>query len=321
MLFWLFRCSALIGLPLLAYVFSNHNIYSVILTFIFAVVLVAMEYFVRTLKFMSVLIGIFGALIGYAVYFVTGKYLIPQIVLPEISAFWKDNSSTISSVLTMLCACIALIRAPEIMGIKRKGRHIKVVDASALIDGRIYELCESGFLTGELLVSKQIEKELATLANSKDINEKARGRRGQEILRKLREIRGLRVSTTSKEGKGRTLQQKIVSLASAFKAAIITVDFNVNKEAAIANIPVLNIADLTRSLKPVFLPGTKITLFVMKEGKEKDQGVAYLDDGSMVVIEGGRKFIGKRTEAEVYSILQTSAGKMFFTRVCSPEEN
>ena len=318
MLFWLFRCSALIGLPLLAYVFS-HNWYSVILTFILASVLVATEYFVRTLKFMSILIGVFGALIGYAIFFV-GRYLVAQMALPEISSFWSSNSATISAVLTMLCACIALIRAPEIMGIKRKGRHIKVVDISALIDGRIYDLCESGFLTGELLVSRLVEKELSTLANSKDITEKARGRRGQEILRKLKEIRGLRVATTSREGKGNTLQQKIVSLAMRYKASVITVDFNVNKEGAIANVPVLNIADLTRVLKPVFLPGTKISLFVMKEGKEKDQGIAYLDDGSMVVIEGGRKFIGKRAEAEVYSILQTSAGKMFFTRVCNSEE-
>jgi uncharacterized protein YacL len=319
MLFWLFRLSALIGLPLLAYVFLDNNRYSITLAFILAIVLVAAEYFVRTLKFMSILIGIFGALIGYGLFF-TGQYLVGEMALPEVTAFWESNSSTISAVLTMLGACIALIRAPEIMGIKRKGRHIKVIDSSVLIDGRIYDLCESGFFSGELLLPKFVEKELSVLAGSKDVTEKARGRRGQEILRKLREIRGLKVSTTSKEGKGRTSQQKIVSLASSFKAAVMTVDFNVNKEAAIANIPALNIADLTRSLKPVFLPGTKITLFIMKEGKEKDQGVAYLDDGSMVVVEGGRKFIGKRAEAEVYSILQTSAGKMFFTRVCSSEE-
>ena len=316
MLFWLFRCSALIGLPLLAYVFLDNSRYSVILAFILALVLVAAEYFVRTLKFMSILIGIFGALIGYSLFFAV-QYLVGQMALPEISSFWASNSSTVAAVLTMLGACIALIRVPEIIGIKRKGRHIKVIDTSALIDGRIYDLCESGFFSGELLLPKFIEKELANLASSKDLTEKARGRRGQEILKKLKEIRGVRISTTSKEGKGRTLQQKVVSLAVLFKAAVMTVDFNINKEAAIANVPVLNIADLTRSLKPVFLPGTKISLFVMKEGKEKDQGIAYLDDGSMVVIEGGRKFIGKRAEAEVYSILQTSAGKMFFTRICN----
>lgn len=319
MLFWLFRCSALIGLPLFAYVFVDNNRYSVTLAFILALVLVAAEYFVRTLKFMSILIGIFGALIGYGLFF-AGQYLVGEMALREVTSFWNSNSSTISAVLTMLGACIALIRSPEIMGIKRKGRHIKVIDSSVLIDGRIYDLCESGFFSGELLLPKFVEKELSSLAGSKDVTEKARGRRGQEILRKLREIRGLKVSTTSKEGKGRTSQQRVVSLAASFKAAVMTVDFNVNKEATIANIPVLNIADLTRSLKPVFLPGTKITLFIMKEGKEKDQGVAYLDDGSMVVVEGGRKFIGKRAEAEVYSILQTSAGKMFFTRICSSEE-
>lgn len=320
MLFWIFRISALLGLPLLAYVFSNNNIYSVILTFVFAVLLVATEYFVRTLKFTSVLIGVFGALIGYAIYFVANKYLIPHLVLQELRDFWDANSSTISAVMTMLCACVALIRAPEIMGIKRKGRHIKVVDSSSLIDGRIYDLCESGFLTGELLVSKYVTQNLAEMAASKDLNEKARGRRGQDILRRLREIKGLRITNNSKTVKEKTLPQKLVALAKYYKAAVITVDFTVNKEGTIQNVPVLNIVDLTRSLKPVFLPGTKISLFVMKEGKEKDQGVAYLDDGSMVVIEGGRKFIGKRAEAEVYSILQTSAGKMFFTRICSIEE-
>lgn len=318
MLFWFFRVAALVGLPLLAYVFSN-NWYSVTLVFILAVVLVATEYFVRTLKFMSIIIGAFGALIGYGI-FLAGQYLVAHMALPEISNFWAENSSTISAVLTMLGACIALVRAPEILGVTRKGRHIKVVDASSLIDGRIYDLCERGFLTGELLLSKYVTQTLAEMASSKDLNEKARGRRGQDILRRLKEIKGLRVSNNSKTVKGKTLPQKLVALAKHYKASVITVDFAVDKEGTISNVPVLNITDLTRSLKPVFLPGTRISLFVMKEGKEKDQGVAYLDDGSMVVIEGGRKFIGKRAEAEVYSILQTSAGKMFFTRICNIEE-
>jgi len=318
MLFWLFRISALLGLPLLAYVFFN-NWYSVILAFILALVLVAAEHFVRTLKFMAIMIGVFGAVLGYGLFFVC-QYIVAQMALPEVTAFWSEHSSTISAVLTMLGACVSLMRAPVIAGITRKGRHIKIVDTSSLIDGRIYDICEGGFLTGELLISKTVTNELSALVNSKDIKDKARGRRGQDILRRLKEIRGLNVSTTSKEGKGRTPQQKLASLASDYKASIITVDFNVNKEAIIKNVPVLNIADLTRVLKPVFLPGTRITVFVMKEGKDKDQGVAYLDDGSMVVIEGGRKFIGKRAEAEVYSILQTSAGKMFFTRVCEFED-
>ena len=318
MLFWIFRVSAILGLPLLAYVFTN-NWYSVILVFILAIVLVATEYFVRTLKFMSVIIGVFGALVGYGL-FIAGGYLVAHMNLPEVTRIWDTNSTTISAVLTMLGACVTLIRAPEIVGITRKGRHIKVVDTAALIDGRVYDLCESGFLTGELLISKYVVQNLSEMSGSKDANEKARGRRGQDILRRLKEIKGLRVSHNSKTVKGKTLQQKLVTLAKHYKASVLTVDFNVNKEGAIQSVPVLNIADLTRSLKPVFLPGTKISLFVMKEGKEKEQGVAYLDDGSMVVIEGGRKFIGKRAEAEVYSILQTSNGKMFFTRVCNVEE-
>lgn len=319
MLFWIFRVSVLLGLPLLTYVLLQ-NWYSVILAFILALILVIAEYFLRTLKFIAIMIGVFGAVLGYALFFVCDHYIISEMALPEVTAFWQSNSTTIAAVLTMLGACVALMQAPAIAGITRKGRHIKVVDTSALIDGRIYDLCEGGFMMGEFLIPKIVTNELTVLLNSKDVKEKARGRRGLDMLKRLKEIRGLSISNTSKTGKGRTSQQKLVDIASQYKASIITVDFNINKEAIIKNVPVLNIADLTRSLKPVFLPGTKITVFVMKEGKEKDQGVAYLDDGSMVVIEGGRKFIGKRAEAEVYSILQTSAGKMFFTRICEPEE-
>ncbi|MCR5504231.1 MAG: TRAM domain-containing protein [Elusimicrobiaceae bacterium] len=319
MLFWLFRIALIVGLPLLTYVFL-HNWYSVTLAFILALILVAAEYFLRTLKFIAIMIGVVGAVLGYGLFYVCNQYIITEMALPEVTAFWQSNSATIAAVLTMLGACIALMRAPVIAGITRKGRHIKVVDSSALMDGRIYDLCEGGFMTGELLISKTATSVLYTLAASKDLKEKARGKRGLDVLRRLKEIKGLNVAKTSKEGKGRNEQQKLVSIASDYKASIVTVDFNVNKEAIIKNVPVLNIADLTRALKPVFLPGTKITVFVMKEGKEKDQGVAYLDDGSMVVIEGGHKFIGKRAEAEVYSILQTSAGKMFFTRICEPEE-
>ena len=136
-----------------------------------------------------------------------------------------------------------------------------------------------------------------------------------DIITRLKELKTIPVKITTKVAEGNTTPEKLVFLAKYFKGEIVTIDFNVNKEAVIDNIPVLNICDLTTALKPVVLPGENMSLFVMKEGKEKEQGIAYLDDGTMVVVEDGRKWIGKRAEVAVYSILQTSAGRMIFAKI------
>ena len=311
---WIFRVSALVGCPFLMYALISKDAHSVFMGFLCGVILVCADYFLRSLRFLSIMIGIFGALVGFILYMLM-DYSVYRMNVPDIIDYWTDYHTVFAGVLTVLGGFLSIIRATELEGLAKKGRHIKVVDMSALIDGRIVDLCETGFLSGTIVIPQFVSEKLNALASSKDPLQKAKGRRGLDIITRLKELKVVPVKITTKKAEGESGPEKLVFLAKYFKGEIVTIDFNVNKEAVIDNIPVLNICDLTTALKPVVLPGENMSLFVMKEGKEKEQGIAYLDDGTMVVVEDGRKWIGKRAEVAVYSILQTSAGRMIFAKI------
>jgi uncharacterized protein YacL len=177
------------------------------------------------------------------------------------------------------------------------------------------DLCEINFLSGLIVLPVFVLDELNRMASSKDPLERAKGRRGLDVATRLQELTEISVRITNKNPKGATMEEKIVKLAKSLDAEIVTLNFNINKLAALQKVITLNVADLTTALKPVVLPGESMALFIMKDGKEKEQGIGYLDDGTMVVVEDGRKHIGKRTEVSVYSILQTSSGRMIFAKV------
>ena len=311
---WIFRFSAIFGLPFLVYVFVSKDYHSVMLGFLCGFIIVSAEHFLRSMKFVAVMIGIFGALAGFLI-FMLCDYAVLKMNVPEITYQWDFYKIAVAGILAVLGGFLSIIKASELEGINRKGRHIKIVDMSALIDGRIVDLCETGFLDGTLVLPKFVVDKLNTMAASKDQLEKARGRRGLDIIARLRELKDVPVRVTSKSVKAADDTERIVKLARDFGGEAVTIDFNINKTAVLFDIPVLNISDLTTALKPVVLPGESMSLFVMKEGKEPDQGVGYLDDGTMVVVEEGRKWIGKRAEVAVYSILQTSAGRMIFAKI------
>ena len=315
---WIFRASALIGFPVVMFVFGHKygfdTWYGLGMAFLCGAILVCAEYFIRSLRFLSLMVGFFGALVGYGLYLLA-DLAVGQMGVPEVSQYWSSYHSVFAGILTVTGGFLSIIRATELEGLAKKGRHIKIVDMSALIDGRIVDLCQLGFLNGVIVLPQFILEKLNALATSKDPLQKAKGRRGLDIVTRLKELKHLPVQITSKNIEAATTPEKLVALAKYFRGEIITIDFNVNKEAVIDNIPVLNICDLTTALKPVVLPGEYMSLFVMKEGKEKEQGIAYLDDGTMVVVEDGRKWIGKRAEVSVYSILQTSAGRMIFAKI------
>ena len=196
---------------------------------------------------------------------------------------------------------------------RRRGAELKVVDSSAIIDGRIMDICETKFLTGTLVVPRFVLVELQGLADSPDTLKRARGRRGLDILARLQENPEIPVRIMDKEYPGiPDVDGRVVRLAKDLGGRVLTTDFNLNKIAALESVICLNVNDLALSLKPVVLPGESMSVFIMKEGKEKEQGIGYLDDGTMVVVEDGKKFIGKRLEVGVTSILQTSAGRMIF---------
>jgi uncharacterized protein YacL len=191
----------------------------------------------------------------------------------------------------------------------------KLLDTSVIIDGRIADVCETGFLEGEFIVPQFILHELQHIADSPDSLKRARGRRGLDILHRMQKMSQIDVSIVEEDfPKIKEVDAKLVALGKAMGGKVVTNDFNLNKVAELQGVPVLNINELANSIKPVVLPGETMRVFIIKEGKEQNQGVAYLEDGTMVVIDNGRKLIGKNVDVAVTSVLQTTAGRMIFTK-------
>lgn len=190
---------------------------------------------------------------------------------------------------------------------------LKLLDSSTIIDGRVIDIVNTGFLEGKLVIPNFILKELQNISDSHDHLKRQKGRRGLDIVKELQSQEHLPVEITDIDFKNvKAVDEKLVELAKRLNAAIITTDYNLLKVAEIQNIIVLNINALAKAVKQTLLPGEVINISVVREGKERDQGVGYLDDGSMVVIENGRKYIGKTINIEVTSLLQSDSGRIVF---------
>jgi uncharacterized protein YacL len=265
-----------------------------------------------------------GGLLG-----LTGGVLISSIINSSLSFIVPNEQRFfVQFLLSILLGYLGVI-----LGIKRaEGFHIsdivrtlkggspdeniKILDTSVIIDGRISDICETGFLEGTFVLPQFILQELQYIADSSDSLKRARGRRGLDILHKIQKMADLNVKIIEEDfPKIKDVDSKLVALAKVLNAKIITNDFNLNKVAELQGVAVLNINELANAVKPVVLPGETMKVFVLKEGKEVGQGVAYLDDGTMVVVENARRYIGKNVEVAVTSVLQTTAGRMIFTRL------
>ena len=196
----------------------------------------------------------------------------------------------------------------------RRDEH-KILDTSVIIDGRIADICKTGFIEGTLVIPEFVLEELQHIADSSDLLKRNRGRRGLDILNKIRKELDVKV-LIYEDGfdEAGEVDSKLVKLAKALRGKVVTNDFNLNKVCELQGVSVLNINDLANAVKPIVLPGEEIVDQVIKDGKEHGQGVAYLDDGTMIVVEGGRDFIGSTMEVLVTSVLQTSAGRMIFAK-------
>ncbi len=262
---------------------------------------------------MGSILGIMGAtLIGFLI---TVQGALP----PDVRAY-------VTLVLLLLMAYVGLMVGAakgEFLDLsalggflrERSSRNMKILDTSVIIDGRIADIVETGFLEGVLVIPNFILRELQQIADSPDAHKRNRGRRGLDILHRLQTKHGVTVQFSDVDfPELRDVDQKLIELAKQLDAKIVTNDFNLNKVAQLRGVEVLNINELANALKPVVLPGETMRVFILKEGKEANQGVAYLDDGTMVVVDNARKMIGKTIEATVTSVLQTTAGKMIFGR-------
>ena len=234
--------------------------------------------------------------------------LIFAIIFASIFIEKKDD---ISNVLTNL-------RKNSIKDRKSKSTiksNPKVLDTSVIIDGRIFDICQTGFVEGPLVIPNFVLDELRHISDSADSLKRNRGRRGLDILNKIQ--KELDIETQIWEGDFPEIQEvdsKLLKLAQVLKGKVITNDFNLNKVAEFQGVPVLNINELANAIKPIVLPGEEMKVVVVKDGKEATQGIGYLDDGTMIVVEGGRRYMGDQITVIVTSVLQTAAGRMIFAR-------
>ncbi len=197
------------------------------------------------------------------------------------------------------------------------GAAPKILDTSIIIDGRIVDIMKTGFIEGKIIIPEFVLVELRHIADSSDSLKRVRGRRGLDVLNKMQSQYGIEIYNTESEKRLRAIPEvdvKLLELASMLNGKVVTNDYNLNKVADIKGVPVLNINELANTMKPVVLPGEEMDVTVVREGKESNQGLAYLDDGTMIVVEDGRKYIGEEIHVTVTSVLQTSAGRMIFAR-------
>ena len=198
-------------------------------------------------------------------------------------------------------------------GEKSSQKSFKILDTSVIIDGRIADIAETGFLDGVLVIPQFVLRELQLVADSADSMKRNRGRRGLDILQRIQKMTHLAVQIVEEDFPHvREVDMKLIELAKIYDCKVVTNDFNLNKVAQLHGVEVLNINELANSLKPIVLPGETMRVFILKEGKEYNQGVAYLDDGTMVVVDNAKRLISKTIDITVTSVLQTTAGKMIF---------
>lgn len=203
-------------------------------------------------------------------------------------------------------------------GSKGRDASPKILDTSVIIDGRIADIMRTGFIEGDIVIPSFVLVELRHIADSSDGLKRNRGRRGLDILNKIQADYGIEIYNTDSEKALEAIPEvdvKLLKLAQIMNGKVVTNDFNLNKVAMIQGVPVLNINELANALKPVVLPGETMQVFLVKEGKENNQAIAYLDDGTMIVVEEGKKQIGKTVDVVVTSVLQTSAGRMIFAKI------
>jgi uncharacterized protein YacL len=302
----------------------GHRLFSTGGAAIIAVAIVLFEMRIRRASLKTLIGAAVGSILG-----IVGAYLIGTLIASqESAAVPPETRAFLTLALIVFMAYIGLmvgaakgdyLELSALGGIftdKASRRDLKILDTSVIIDGRIADVAETGFLTGTMIVPQFILRELQQVADSPDSSKRQRGRRGLDMLNRLQNNNSLDIQIVETDFPSvREVDLKLIELGKQIDAVIITNDFNLNKVAQLRGVNVLNVNELANALKPVVLPGEAMRVFILKEGKEYNQGVAYLDDGTMVVVDNARRLIGKNTDVAVTSVLQTTAGKMIFGRL------
>jgi len=286
---------------------------------VIGIVVVMFEARLRVVSLKRLIGAVIGSILG-----ILGAYLFSVVIKNSITH--SESQRFLMLMVMLLMSYVGLIVGANkgdllnlaalggIFGAEKQGRKsFKILDTSVIIDGRIADIADTGFLDGIVVIPQFVLRELQLVADSADSLKRNRGRRGLDILQRVQKIVNVSVQIVEDDFPAvREVDLKLIELAKMYEAKIITNDFNLNKVAQLQGVEVLNINELANALKPIVLPGETMRVFILKEGKEYNQGVAYLDDGTMVVVDNARKLIGKNVDIAVTSVLQTTAGKMIF---------
>jgi uncharacterized protein YacL len=287
---------------------------------------IVLDIAVRKKKLDTITAVYFGMLVGLIMTYVLSLALVPSLQYLALTDKTR-NATQLTLGLVVCYICISLLMQtrsdfrfiiPYVEFAKEvKGLKSCILDTSVIIDGRIADVVETNVIDGKLIMPKFVIGELQAIADSSDRLRRGRGRRGLDILNRMRANPNIDMEIYDRElpeFAGQTVDLKLIVLAKHLQGKLVTNDFNLNKIAKLQGVPVINFNDLANALKPVFLPGEHIEVRIIKAGEEAGQGVGYLEDGTMVVIEGGREFINENINVAVTSVLQTSAGRMIFGR-------
>jgi len=319
----------LLGAGYLLHPVPGHRFISMGVAGVVALAIIFFEMRIRRSSLKTLIGAAVGSILG-----IIGAYLIGSLISSQESMAVPPSTKTfLTLALTFFMAYVGLMVGAAkgdyldlsalggIFSDKTARRDLKILDTSVIIDGRIADVAETGFLTGTLILPQFILRELQQVADSPDSSKRQRGRRGLDMLNRLQNNSSLDIQIVETDFPSvREVDLKLIELGRQLDAVIVTNDFNLNKVAQLRGVNVLNINELANALKPVVLPGEAMRVFILKEGKEYNQGVAYLDDGTMVVVDNARRLIGRNADIAVTSVLQTTAGKMIFGRLCEESE-
>jgi uncharacterized protein YacL len=290
------------------------------LGFMIALFVINIEEAIRKVSLRIIFGGVVGMIIGLLIAFLLayGLNFVSNIMEKQQVVPW------IYTLLTGIMAYLGLLigskKIEEFsffgLGQPKDSGDYRILDTSVIIDGRIADISDTGFLQGNLIVPRFVLDELQYIADSSDSMKRSRGRRGLDILNRMQRSVGVNIEISDQDfPKLKGVDAKLVALAKKINAKIVTNDFNLNKVAELQGIRILNVNELANALKPVVLPGETMTVKVIKEGKETGQGVAYLDDGTMIIVDNAQKHQGSNVEVLVTSVLQTTAGRMIFSEL------
>ena len=325
-----FLLNPLINVKSVEFGLSTSRIFSALIGALIAGFIIAFEMRARRATLKTLIGAAIGSILG-----IVGAFLIGiLIIMQETDAIPAEMKAFLTVALAFFMGFVGLMVGAakgEYLDLSALGgifsdknapkKDFKILDTSVIIDGRIADIIDTGFLGGILIIPQFVLTELQQVADSPDSSKRQRGRRGLDMLQKLRSNTKVEVQIIETDFPNiKEVDLKLIELGKQLDAMIVTNDFNLNKVSQLRDVLVLNINELANAVKPVVLPGEAMRVFVLKEGKEYNQGVAYLDDGTMVVIDNARKLIGKTADVAVTSVLQTTAGKMIFGRLWEEQD-